>query len=97
MTSRTFNPGDPVKVSYTGYYITGTFEDVEDGTGWSLVRQECGFDYDGSVQSHNDFRSYDPKDRPLIPAATEYVVHADEPLAPGPFSPEWFANARNHS
>jgi hypothetical protein len=96
MTSRTFNLGDPVKVSYSGYSIAGTFEGYEPRTGWILVRQYCGFNSDGSFQEHNDFSGEAPEDRPLIPAAEEYVVHSDEPLAPAPLSAEWFANQRSY-
>jgi hypothetical protein len=85
MTTRTFNLGDSVKVSYTGYYITGTYEGVEDGRPtWLMIRQDCGYTSDGVVQGHNDYRLVPAEDRPLIPAAAEFVVHADDPLAPSP-------------
>lgn len=69
-------PGDKVKISYTGYTVMATI--LEDHrNGWWKVRQD------------SDFEDRPENERPTYIAAEEYMSRPDEPRKHGPFEVLW--------
>jgi FKBP-type peptidyl-prolyl cis-trans isomerase 2 len=70
----TFQAGDIVTISYTGYVVDAKVIDPPDSSGWVNVEQIT------------DFEDRPEGERPVYLAAVEYCVPKGDPPAPGPWS-----------
>ena len=79
MNNKPFEPGDPVTVRYTGYWIRGEIVEPDDGRGWVMVREKWNSN-GGEWNADEHDGNY-----PEYLAAAEFVRHEGEPLASSSF------------